>query len=190
MRLKWTGRGRRGESCGLYDLAGAHHDGKTRVRRQFFNGLLARAHGPRPACRPAAPPARQSIRCVPPSRWREPRHDDHRLDTHAVRVVGGALRMIAGAHGDDATRSFVIGQQEQLIASAPLLKRTGVLEVLEFQVDAAVCQLGEQLRLHARGPCNPPFQAPRGLLDLRKVQHVSPRGHADRMQPVTRDSKG
>jgi len=51
--------------------------------------------------------------------------------------------MVAGTHGNDATSAFFLGQQEQLVASAPLLERRGVLEVLELQVDATACKFGE-----------------------------------------------
>ena len=82
--------------------------------------------------------------------------------------------MVAGGGCDDAARPLLGRQLKQFVERAAFLVSGRELEVLEFQVDAAVCQLGEQLRLHARGPCNPPFQAPRGLLDLRKVQHPDP----------------
>jgi hypothetical protein len=66
---------------------------------------------------------------------RAPRHHDGRGNREARRVVGHGLRMVAGAHRDDAAVAFGLGERKQLVQRAALLERGSELQVLELEVD-------------------------------------------------------
>ena len=63
---------------------------------------------------------------------RKARHDDNGANPQPLRMVGHALRMVAGAHGDHAARALLGCQLRQLIASAALFKGGGELQVFKL----------------------------------------------------------
>ena len=50
------------------------------------------------------------------------RHHDHRTQSELARRVGDALRMIAGARGDDAARALLVGQVRDAVVGAAQLE--------------------------------------------------------------------
>jgi hypothetical protein len=60
------------------------------------------------------------------------------------------LRVVAGAHRDDAACAFVVGEARQLVAGASFLERRDELEVLELHDDRAAENIGQRLR-HGAG---------------------------------------
>ena len=108
---------------------------------------------PASACACAAAPSRSS----PSSTTRAPqprvfstftkawaRHHDRGRDAEPAGVVGDALGVVAGRHGDDAAAAGLLGELDQPVVGAALLERGGVLEVLEFQPQLAARDLGER----------------------------------------------
>ena len=94
------------------------------------------------------------------------RHDDHRVQTEALRMVRHALCMVAGrgrndARGGHARRGCGIDHPEQFVERAALLERGRELQVLELQEDLRPSQLGQRFRL-----------------DTGRVQHLA--GNAQR----------
>ncbi|MCY1522753.1 hypothetical protein D9M68_576200 [compost metagenome] len=82
---------------------------------------------------------------------REARHHDHRGHPHAVRVVGHALRVVAGRHGDHARRALGIRQRQHAVQRAPLLERRRELQVLELQPDFGAENVGQRAGKGKRG---------------------------------------
>ena len=78
------------------------------------------------------------------------RHDDGRRDAQAPRVVGDALRMIAGGHGDHARGRLLGRQLRQAVQGAALLERGGVLQVLELEPDLGAGDLRQRARRAGR----------------------------------------
>ena len=60
-------------------------------------------------------------------------HDDGGGNGEALGVIGDALGMIAGGHGDDAGLGLLRRQAAQLVAGAAVLERAGELLVLQLQ---------------------------------------------------------
>ncbi len=65
------------------------------------------------------------------------RHDDGGRDAEAAGVVGDALGVIAGRHGDDAAAALLGRENRQAIEGAALLVGRGELQVLELEPDLA-----------------------------------------------------
>ena len=63
---------------------------------------------------------------------RADRHDDGGGNGEALGVIGDALGVVAGGHGDDAAAAFVVVERQQAIERAALLEGGGELQVLEF----------------------------------------------------------
>ena len=60
------------------------------------------------------------------------RHEDHALRALARCGKSHALRMVAGAAGDDARALLLLGELADFVISAAQLKAAGYLEVLRF----------------------------------------------------------
>ena len=61
-----------------------------------------------------------------------------------VRVIGHALRMIAGRHRDNAAPVVLRRQRQQPIERAALLEGRGELQVLEFEPELAAADLAQR----------------------------------------------
>ena len=80
------------------------------------------------------------------------RHHDRRGDAQAARMIGHALRMVAGRHRDHAApRACSAGQLHQAVERAALLERGGVLQVLELQPKLGAGDVRQCPRRQARG---------------------------------------
>jgi hypothetical protein len=81
-------------------------------------------------------------------------HDDGGRDAQSLRMIGDALRMIAGGHGDDAAPPFIVRQAEQAVKRAAFLEGCGELQILEFYPNVAACDARQSMRLQAWGSAN------------------------------------
>jgi hypothetical protein len=62
---------------------------------------------------------------------RELRHDDGRRNAQALGVIGDALGMVAGGHGDHAPLGLLVAEALELDQGAAVLEGARVLEALE-----------------------------------------------------------
>ena len=97
------------------------------------------------------------------------RHDDARADLVASRVVGDALRMIAGGCGDHAAGAFVRSESEQFIQRAALFESSGALLVVEFEEDGIVGEAGKCFRVSAGRDADVRANSVRERTGCRKV---------------------
>ena len=91
----------------------------------------------------------------------------------ALRVVGHALGVVAGRHGDHAARAAPRDEVDQLVAGAALLERGGELQVLELEEDLRADDLGQRARFHAGRVEHLPLQATRGAFDVFDSNHAA-----------------
>ena len=80
----------------------------------------------------------------------EGRHHDGRRNAQPARMIGDALRMVAGRHGDDAALAFVVGELQQRVERAAFLERGGELQVLELHPDIGLGDARQRLAAQAR----------------------------------------
>ncbi len=66
-------------------------------------------------------------------------------------MVGDALRVIAGRHGDDAATALLGRQRRQAIEGAALLVGGGKLQVLELEPNLAAVLGTDNVRLGSQG---------------------------------------
>ena len=59
-------------------------------------------------------------------------------------MVGHALGVVAGGHGDHATLAFIGGKRRKPVQGAPLFERRGELQVLELEPHIAAQDVGER----------------------------------------------
>ena len=71
------------------------------------------------------------------------RHDNGRRNAEAARVIGNALRMVAGRHCDNAGLAFSFTEGKQLVERAALLEGAGQLHRLELQINLAADRFRE-----------------------------------------------
>ena len=64
-------------------------------------------------------------------------------------MIGDALRMVAGRHGDDATAALLIGELQQRVQCAALLEGGGELQVLELYPDVGLGDARQRLAAQA-----------------------------------------
>jgi len=70
------------------------------------------------------------------------RHHDHRPQSQTLRMVGNALRVVAGRGRDHAGhRRAALEQRSELVERAALLERSSELQVLELQEDSGADDL-------------------------------------------------
>ena len=82
---------------------------------------------------------------------RPDRHHDGGGNAEPVRVIGHALRVIAGRHRDHAAPPLVRRQRPQPVERAALLEGGGELQVLEFEPEIAAADLAQRPALVAFG---------------------------------------
>ena len=92
------------------------------------------------------------------------RHDDDRAQTELLRRERHALRVIAGAGGDDAARPLLVGEMRDLVVGAAQLEAEDRLQILALQQHLVVETLGQPGRLVER-------RLPRHVVDATG-QHV------------------
>ncbi len=78
------------------------------------------------------------------------RHDDDRAQTEPLRRERHALRVIAGAGGDDTARPLPVRQMRNLVVGAAQLEAEDRLQVLALEQDFVVETLGQAWRLVER----------------------------------------
>jgi len=66
---------------------------------------------------------------------RKGRHHDGGRNTEAPGVIGDALRVVAGRHGDHAALALLVCELQQRVQRAAFLERGGELQVLELDPD-------------------------------------------------------
>jgi hypothetical protein len=117
------------------------------------------------------------------------RHHDHRAHAQARRVVGDALRVVAGAHGDDAAPALGLGQREQLVERAALLERGGELQVLELEPQLAAGERRQGAAAQARRALHRAGDARGGCPDIaqRNFAHAASLAQALQFQHGHRD---
>ena len=98
-------------------------------------------------------------------------HHDHRPDAEAGRVIGDSLRMVAGAHRNDAPCPFLGREQQQLVQRAPLLERSGELVVLELEEDFGPGQAGQGAAMEEGRPDDGACDAAGGVPDVLERRH-------------------
>ncbi len=74
------------------------------------------------------------------------RHDDLCADAERRGVEGDALRMVAGAGGDDSALALDFIEREQLVERAALFEGAGTLQVFQLEVNGQPGQLREMMR--------------------------------------------
>ena len=99
-------------------------------------------------------------------RRRVDRHDDGGRDAEPVGVVGDALGVVAGRHGDHAVLALRRGQRGQAIERAALLERGRELQVLELEPDLAAEDVRQRAAEVAVGLDDGPAQARARGLDV------------------------
>src|SRR5690606_18341395 len=87
-------------------------------------------------------------------------------DAEPRRVVGDRLRVVAGAHGDDAAPPLVGGEREELVERAALLEGGGELQVLELEEDLRAREARERAAVDERRRFDGPGDAPRRRLHV------------------------
>ena len=80
---------------------------------------------------------------------REGRHDDGRRDAEPAGMIGNALCVVAGRHGDDAAPAFLVGELKQRVQSSALLEGGGELEILELHPNAGPRDARQRLAVEA-----------------------------------------
>jgi len=95
------------------------------------------------------------------------RHDDHRAQPQALRMVGQPLSVVAGRSCDHAL-DWLAGCQQahQLVERPALLEGGGELQVLELQEDACAEDLAQGAAFQARGGQHMTRQAGRSSLHI------------------------
>ena len=82
----------------------------------------------------------------------EARHDDRRRNAEPPRVIGEALRVIAGRRRDDAARERCSASRlRSLLKRTALLVGGGELQVLELEPDLRAGQVSDSVRLWRHG---------------------------------------
>ncbi|MNX87075.1 hypothetical protein D3C86_1189880 [compost metagenome] len=104
-------------------------------------------------------------------RGREARHHDHGGHAHALRMVGHALGVVAGGHGDHAFGALVVGQRQHAVQCAAFLEGRGELQVLELQPDLGAEDVGQRAGQGKRGLQHLPAQVFAGGLDGGDIDH-------------------
>src|SRR5205807_8217695 len=94
-------------------------------------------------------------------------------------VIGDRLREVAGGAGDHPTLAILRGQRRQLVASAALLERAGVLQVLELHEHVGAGHQRKRLRIR-RGRAND------GTLDRRVAVSYVVRSYRQRHAVMVR----
>ena len=103
---------------------------------------------------------------------REAWHHNHGAQAQALRVVSHTLRMVAGAHGDDAALAFFRAELRQFVAGAALLEGGGELQVLEFQEYLGPGDVRQGARGHAGRAQQLALQAGGGGLNVVEFNHA------------------
>jgi len=62
-------------------------------------------------------------------------HDDGRRNAETPGMIGDALRVVAGRHGDDAGAALLRRQALQLVERAALLERAGRMQRFQLEDD-------------------------------------------------------
>ena len=102
-------------------------------------------------------------------------------DAEAAGVVGDALRMVAGRHGDHAALALLRRELEQGIQRAALLERGGELKVLELDPDIGLGDARQRLAAQAGRVDNGAGDARGGALDIVQGDgEIGHRAHAAR----------
>jgi len=78
------------------------------------------------------------------------RHHNRRGDSKEMRVIGDALRVVAGGHRDNTALRFLRRQRQQLVGRATLLERRGELLVLQLEPDLGTRDVRQRARLDQR----------------------------------------
>jgi hypothetical protein len=94
------------------------------------------------------------------------RHHDRRRDAEPMRMIGDALRVIAGRHCDHAARLLGVRQVHQLVQRAALLERGRELQVLELQPHGAAEHLRQRAARIEIGVDDVARDRPRGRFDI------------------------
>ena len=93
-------------------------------------------------------------------------HDDRRVDPQSGSVPGHGLRMVACGCRDDAGRFLRVVQREQLVESAAVLERGGVLQVFELQPDFRAADFRQCPGVDKRRTDDPVRDAVMGGVDI------------------------
>ena len=106
---------------------------------------------------------------------REGRHDDGGRDAEPAGVIGHALGVVAGRHGDDAALLLLVGELQQRVQRPALLERGRELQVLELHPDIGLGDARERLAAQAGRVHHRIADARGGVLDVlqrdRKCRH-------------------
>ena len=102
---------------------------------------------------------------------RELRHHDRRRNAEQSRVIGEALRVIAGRRRDHAAPAFVRRELEQCVARAALLEAAGALQVVELAVNMRAGELRQWNRLDARREIDAARDAHAGSFNVGEGDH-------------------
>ncbi len=111
------------------------------------------------------------------------RHHDGGGNAQPARMIGDALGMIAGAHGDDALFLFRGRESEQPVERAALLEGRGELQILEFEKDVAAGDLRQSARMAHGGALHLALDCLRRGADIfkrdgKRLRHETETGSA------------
>ena len=103
------------------------------------------------------------------------RHHDGGGNAEPAGVIGHALRMVAGRHGDHAALPLVGRELQQRVQRAALLERGGELQVLELEPDIGLGDARQRLAAQAGRVHHRAGDARGGALDV--LQRDGQGGH-------------
>ena len=86
-------------------------------------------------------------------------------------MVGHALRVVAGAHGNDAARTLFLRQQRELVAGTAFLERSGELQVFKLQEDLRADDFRQRSGFNAGRVEHLALQALGGVADVLERKH-------------------
>jgi hypothetical protein len=93
-------------------------------------------------------------------------HDDDRANASAGGVVGDALRVVAGAGGDDSAGGLLVGEHGDLVEGSALFEAARHLQVFKLEEDVLAGHAGEHLGVGAGGTVDRGFDARAGGEDV------------------------
>ena len=67
-----------------------------------------------------------------------------------MSVIGNALGVVAGGHGDDAAPRLVCRQREELVGRAAFLERGDELLIFQLEPDLGPGDFGQRARMNQR----------------------------------------
>jgi hypothetical protein len=83
-------------------------------------------------------------------------------------VIGDALGVVAGGHGDDAAPRLVCRQREQLVGGAALLERGNELLIFQLEPDLGPGDFGQRARMNERRTNHASGEPSGGSLQFRR----------------------